>query len=563
MNSKSGIKVYIIVALIGILMLLNIFLIYQNGRRINENQRLIEVCERVKTNAQGIRQGLHLVDLGLRAYVIGLNKKMYTIPRDTAVSQLSKRFNYLEKELLSLGYFMEDFFYVKSLVTEYFSFVEEEIAKHLDNGNIERAIELIEEDRGFSVAVESHGFNDRVATYVDEISKNAEKSFKSAVNNSYWLQIILFIISMPTLLYFAFYNSRSLKLSKQLSQLEKEKNKILQDQNMTLEKLVRERTDEILASSEEIMAQNEEISTQNDEIQLRNIRLMQKQQLIREKNEALEKQNLELREAKLTIEKQQNLLELRIKELNNEVSKQNEELKGTNQEMIAQNSKLEQFAYIISHNLRAPIARLLGLGSLMDSSEGEEDKQRIIKMMQIASKELNQVISDISEVLLIQKASTNRIERISLDAIIKKLRDILRNEIEVTNTQLTTDFTDFPVLYSIPVYFESIFYNLISNAIKYRQPDKAPLIHISSTVEGEFVLITVSDNGMGINLERDRDKLFGLYKRFHFHVEGKGLGLYLVKTQVEALDAQIEVISKPDEGCKFILRIDISKVEMP
>lgn len=563
MKFTSGSKIYIIVTIVGVLMLLNAILIHQDGRRIHQNQRLLEICERIKANAQGVRQSLHLLDLGIRAYALGLDKQMYTQPRDTAISQLSKRLDYLDRRLLQLGYPDKDYADLKRSVDEYFSFIEEEVAAALENGEIDKAIKLIGEDRGYKVAIESYHFNNRVTQFIDQVSLKAEEDFSRAVNNSFWLQIVLFIMAMPTLLYSAFYYSRSIKLSYKLSMMEKEKRKILKDQNITLEKLVQERTDEILASNEEILAQNEEISSQNDEIQLRNISLEEKQQVIEEKNEILNRQNLELKEAKLTIEKQQELLQLRIAQLHDEVSKQNEELKGTNQEIIAQNSKLEQFAYIISHNLRAPIARLLGLGTLVDNSQDEEDKKNIVGMMHIASKELNQVINDVSEVLLIQKASTNRMERIKLENIVLKVRDILKNEIETANAQIISDFSAFPVLYSIPIYFESIFYNLISNAIKYRDPEREPVVKLSSKVVEDFVIINISDNGLGINLKRDRDKLFGLYKRFYFHVEGKGLGLYLVKTQVEALGAEISVSSELGKGCDFQIKIRLSKVKMP
>jgi signal transduction histidine kinase len=92
---------------------------------------------------------------------------------------------------------------------------------------------------------------------------------------------------------------------------------------------------------------------------------------------------------------------------------------------------------------------------------------------------------------------------------------------------------------------------LISNSIKYRQPEIEPIIEVKTFDRGELVEIVVSDNGLGMNLPQIQSSLFGLYKRFHHHIEGKGLGLYMIKTQTEAMGGKIEVSSKVNEGTTF------------
>jgi signal transduction histidine kinase len=106
-------------------------------------------------------------------------------------------------------------------------------------------------------------------------------------------------------------------------------------------------------------------------------------------------------------------------------------------------------------------------------------------------------------------------------------------------------------VHAIEPYMESIFYNLISNAIKYQSGDRKLQINISSYPDGSNVILEVKDNGIGMDLDQSGSKLFGLYQRFHDHVGGKGLGLYLVKTQVEALGGSISVESEVNEGCTF------------
>ncbi len=553
MNFKAGRKIYFFVVIIGLLMITNALLIYQNTERIHRNQRLLEQTEQVKINAQGIIQSLHLMDLAIRAYALLSKEEMYISPRDSSIRYANIHLNYLENALGNQGYSMEKFELLKNSVNEYYHFITNEVAFAIEEGEIEKAKMLIAEDRGYNVAMNTYQFQADIMAFEDDIATKAESSFKEAVNNTYWLQILLFFITMPTLIYAAFYSVKSLRYSEQLRQAEREKSDLLKNQNTKLELLVRERTDEILASNEEIRAQNEEISSQNDEIMSRNVQLTDQQQIIKEKNVELESQNEALKEAKSTIEQQQAMLLLRVDELDEAITRQNEELKNTNSEMIAQNSKLQQFAYIISHNLRAPIARLLGLGDLEERESDPAEKEKIIQLMRMASKELNQVISDIGEVLLIQKAGNKVLEKVNLEETLDKVRRILSKEIHETHTQFQSDFSKVKIITSLPPYIESIFLNLISNSIKYRKSNAAPKIKVSATHENEQITLRFKDNGMGINLERDKHNLFGLYKRFYFHVEGKGLGLYLVKTQVEALGGTIEVLSEIEDGAEFII----------
>lgn len=137
--------------------------------------------------------------------------------------------------------------------------------------------------------------------------------------------------------------------------------------------------------------------------------------------------------------------------------------------------------------------------------------------------------------------------------MVDKVLNILEPEIRDTNTIIKTNYNDVASIYSLPQYFESIIYNLISNSIKYRHPERTPVISVSSGFEGDYIKITISDNGLGIDMERNKNNLFNLYKRFHFHVEGKGLGLYLVKTQMDALGGRIEVDSTVEEGTTWTL----------
>ncbi|MEJ7692640.1 ATP-binding protein [Daejeonella sp.] len=125
--------------------------------------------------------------------------------------------------------------------------------------------------------------------------------------------------------------------------------------------------------------------------------------------------------------------------------------------------------------------------------------------------------------------------------------------------QITTDFAEIDKFNTIKSYMHSIFYNLISNSIKYRRPDVDPRIEISSHLSESKLTINFNDNGSGIDMVKHGDKLFGLYKRFHANIEGKGMGLYMVKTQVETLGGKVSVRSEVGRGAEFIIEFDYSE----
>ena len=525
MAQKKGKRLYSILFVIGILMLANIYLIFQNSKQINKQQQVIITAEKVKQSVEEVIQAMHLLDLGIRAYALLGNRAMYNSPWENSTKSKNQAFAFLKKELNTQGYPLEGLFSLKESVDGYFEFIDS-VSYYIDNDDSIKARKMIAEDRGYPIWIMAEGFLTKVNEFESRIELNARKEFEFAVRSSYWLQVILFFITMPTLAYSVFYSVKSISLAHQLRIAEKEKADILEQQNEKLEMLVRERTDEILAQNEEIKAQNEEISEQNDHLVT----------------------------AKSIIEDQQKKLQFRNEELSSEIVKQNEELMMTNSELITQNNKLEQFAYIISHNLRAPIARLLGLGNLLKQPIDQNEKERVVDMMVTSSKDLNEIISDMGQVLMVQNPGSKTVEIINLDTMMEKVRKSLGHEILDNQAEIITDFSAVNKLNSIPLYVENIFYNLLSNAIKYKHPQRIPHIHVKSEKVADNVLIEVKDNGLGINLERDREKLFGLYMRFYFHVEGKGLGLYLVRKQLETLGGSIDVSSVKNEGTTFFIR---------
>ncbi|MEN7547326.1 PAS domain S-box protein [Rapidithrix thailandica] len=234
-------------------------------------------------------------------------------------------------------------------------------------------------------------------------------------------------------------------------------------------------------------------------------------------------------------------------------------LKKITQDLVSKNKDLEQFAYITSHDLRAPLANIQGLVNLIDADELNPDNQQLFSLLNTATENLDSVIKDINLILELKNDVKEVREWVSLNSLIQKVKESLKGQIQSTQASILTDFESIDEFFTIKSYVRSILYNLINNAIKYRQPDVPPVITIrTKKLTHNIFCLYISDNGLGIDLELHQKKLFGLYKRFHTHVGGKGLGLYLVKSQVDAIHGKISVESSLNQGTIFKICIPLS-----
>jgi signal transduction histidine kinase len=141
--------------------------------------------------------------------------------------------------------------------------------------------------------------------------------------------------------------------------------------------------------------------------------------------------------------------------------------------------------------------------------------------------------------------------------LVEDIKMSIHSLMEKEKVIIRTDFAEVENFFTLKSYLNSIFFNLISNSIKYRSKDFAPVIEIESKIVKEKVLIKFSDNGLGIDVANNGSKIFGLYKKFHNHVDGKGMGLYMVKTQTEILGGKISVASEVNKGTEFMLEFDL------
>jgi len=226
-------------------------------------------------------------------------------------------------------------------------------------------------------------------------------------------------------------------------------------------------------------------------------------------------------------------------------------------DLIKRNNDLEQFTYIVSHNLRAPIARVIGLADILAEFDlSDEEKNETILGISQSAHRLDDIIKDLNTILHIRGNLNENKEIVVFSTLVAEIEQNIRH-FNKDEFILETDFSAIDSHYTIKNYFVSIFSNLISNSIKYRQPDKEPVIKIRSEIADNMLILTFSDNGIGFDMDKKGNEIFGLYKRFHFHVEGKGLGLFMVKSQVETLGGKIGVASGVNKGAEFRIELGL------
>ncbi|MFC6996764.1 PAS domain-containing sensor histidine kinase [Rufibacter roseus] len=232
--------------------------------------------------------------------------------------------------------------------------------------------------------------------------------------------------------------------------------------------------------------------------------------------------------------------------------RRNEELTQKNQELVRINNDLDTFVYTASHDLKLPIVNLEGLLSALKEDLGEEavKHQEILSMMEGSASNLKRVITDLADITKL-KQDRERAEVVDLPEMVEEVKSSLRELIYLSNAKVEMGDFSFDKMKYSRKNLRSILYNLISNAIKYAHPERAPQVQISTyKTKLEECVLSVADNGLGIP-DNQRHKIFGMYKRAHNHVEGSGIGLYLVKRILENSGDRISVESELGRGSVF------------
>ncbi|WP_238395771.1 sensor histidine kinase [Pontibacter pudoricolor] len=240
----------------------------------------------------------------------------------------------------------------------------------------------------------------------------------------------------------------------------------------------------------------------------------------------------------------------------NEQVEARRKIEEMNRELLGINADLDNFVYSASHDLKAPISNIEGLmRALVDYLpaevvQSEKEIPRVLNLIQNSVDRFKRAIADLTEVAKIQRDSGEDVARVNLKAVTEDVKLDFERLIREKEATIDVQFGEHAVVEFSAKNARSIVYNLLSNALKYSSPDRKPLINVTVETTPDFTVLCVADNGLGFD-PADENKIFGMFKRLHDHVEGSGIGLYIVKRILENAGGRIELDSEPDKGSTF------------
>jgi PAS domain S-box-containing protein len=241
---------------------------------------------------------------------------------------------------------------------------------------------------------------------------------------------------------------------------------------------------------------------------------------------------------------------------NNERKKMDTDLSISLDLVREQNKRLLNFSYIVSHNLRSHTSNIKTILDFLENASSPKEQEEMFAHLRTVTSRLDDTLYDLNEVVSIQKNINLVTEPLPLYEYVERARQVLSEQIHLKKASIHNYIPqDLTVNYN-PAYLESILLNLLSNALKYSHPDRLPIIEFKYLLEHDGkMILSISDNGLGIDLVKNKDKIFGMYKTFHGNKDAKGLGLFISKNQVEAIGGTLEVESEPNIGTTFKIHI--------
>lgn len=221
------------------------------------------------------------------------------------------------------------------------------------------------------------------------------------------------------------------------------------------------------------------------------------------------------------------------------------------EKLSQQNVQLSDFCNIVSHNLRAPLVNIAMLSEFIENCSDNDERKQLILSLNNVLDNLNSTFNELVESIQIQEDPDVKSEHLQINKYLQRILESLEPEIVRSGATFAVDIDNAPTIHYPVTYFNSILHNLISNALKYRSPERKPEIRISSHRKGNKIFLSVADNGLGIDMQKHKNNFFKIGKVFHHHPDAKGFGLYMIKAHIEALGGKIWVESAPDKGATF------------
>ncbi|WP_084203411.1 sensor histidine kinase [Psychroserpens damuponensis] len=218
-----------------------------------------------------------------------------------------------------------------------------------------------------------------------------------------------------------------------------------------------------------------------------------------------------------------------------------------------QNARLLNFAHIVSHNLKSHSGNLVMLLDLMEHEDPEAAKNSFFPLIGTAVGHLRETVNNLNEIAFMNTKIHDDLSTVRLYNAIEKTLFSVKAIILDTKATIINEVPDGLKIKTIPAYLDSIILNFLSNALKYKKENVRPIVTLKTRVSDEYIIIDIKDNGLGIDLKRHGDKLFGMYNTFHKHKDSRGLGLFITKNQIEAIGGKIKVDSEINVGTTFSL----------
>jgi signal transduction histidine kinase len=235
-----------------------------------------------------------------------------------------------------------------------------------------------------------------------------------------------------------------------------------------------------------------------------------------------------------------------------------QELLSNNRTLQHKNEMLDAFVYRVSHDLKAPVNNLLSLAAMLEELQAEQIASNImvgktVKSITDTAQRMNMRINDLLDLSRIEQFLDAELEEIELQSMLGQVRHDLEQEIENSKAVIHSDFSRAPTVRGGRENTNSLLSNLLSNAIKYRASDRPPEVTIATSRTPTHTVLKIADNGMGIDLQKHGAKLFGMFNRFHTHVAGTGVGLFIIKKIIDKAGGTIHVESTVGIGTTFII----------
>ena len=216
-----------------------------------------------------------------------------------------------------------------------------------------------------------------------------------------------------------------------------------------------------------------------------------------------------------------------------------------------QNSRLLNFSHIVSHNLNTQAGNIQSILDFIEADDDSESTKEMLFDLRTVSNDLNETIENLTQLVLIQSNSNIPIKSLNLKHYLNKTLDLIKNVKNYDQVTIINDIDSETYVDFNPAYLESVLLNFTTNAIKYSCVERGVSIKYSFSIEDGKKTLSISDNGLGIDLEKHGSSLFGMYKTFHKHDDARGLGLHLTKNQIESMNGTVAVESEVGVGSTF------------